>query len=112
MLPVLTFAAGVLAGVIGVKMLKKAKQSDALRAAAATRLETVGDRAREGLDKAQSGLRQAAVSGLSAVEKSSASLRAKLTPAEEPAAETAAPTEDAAPVEEAAAPAEPRGEQP
>lgn len=109
MLPVLTFAAGVLAGAIGVKMLKQAKQSDALRAAAAVRLETVGDKAREGLGKAQCGLRQAAVSGLSAVEKSSASLRARLTPAEEPAEETA-PAEE--PVEETAAPAEPRGEQP
>lgn len=92
MLPVLTFAAGVLAGAIGVNMLRKAKQSDGLRAAAA--------------------VRQAAVSGLSAVEKSSASLRAKLTPVEEPAEEPAPVEEPAAPVEEAAAPAEPRGEQP
>lgn len=71
MLPVLTFASGLIAGIVGVQMLKKAKLADRRDPAAR-------------LDKAQAGLRQAAVSGLAAMEKSSAGLRAKLTPAEAP----------------------------
>nr|HRQ82140.1 hypothetical protein [Azospirillaceae bacterium] len=83
MLPVLTFAAGLIVGAAGYRALKKSKSSVNLRAA--------GDAARDGLGKAQSGLRQAAVSGLSAVERSSANLRVKLetvpVEAEEPADE-------------------------
>lgn len=81
MLPVLTFASGLIAGIVGVQMLKKAKLADRPDPAAR-------------LDKAQAGLRQAAVSGLAAVEKSSACLRAKLTPAETP--DVAAPAEPVA----------------
>lgn len=54
MLPVVTFAAGLIAGAVGLQLLKKAKTP--------------------------AGLRRAAVSGLSAVERSSADLRAKLEP--------------------------------
>lgn len=77
MLPFLTFASGIIAGIVGVKLLKNVKTPEALG--------NVGDKARSGLDKAQAGLRDATVSSLSVIEKSSASLRAKLAP-EEPAA--------------------------
>lgn len=86
--PLLTFAGGLLAGIIGVRVLNKAP------AAAAARLEGLGDKARSGLGEVRDGLRGAAVSGLSAVEKSSATLRGKLAPA--------------APAEAAPAPAAPK----
>lgn len=81
MLPVLTFASGLIAGIVGVRLLKKAKLADRPDTAAR-------------LDKAQTGLRHAAVSGLAAVEKSSACLRAKLTPAETPDGDTPAPARE------------------
>ena len=106
MLPVLTFAAGLIAGAVGYRALKKSKSNVSLRAA--------GDAARDGLDKAQSGLRQAAVSGLSAVERSSASLRAKLDAAApataEASTEEAAISTSASNEPEAAAPAAPSEE--
>ncbi|MFA6022392.1 MAG: hypothetical protein WC722_19205 [Rhodospirillales bacterium] len=80
MLPLLTFASGLLAGIVGVKLLKKVKAPDSLG--------NFGDKARSGLDKAQAGLRDATVTSLSAIEKSTASLRAKLTPEEQAVAET------------------------
>lgn len=99
MLPVLTFAAGLIVGAAGYRALKKSKSGVDLRAA--------GDAARDGLGKAQSGLRQAAVSGLSAVERSSANLRVKLetvpAEAEEPADEGVSAAVETAP--EAVAPA-------
>ncbi|WP_096701913.1 hypothetical protein [Magnetospirillum sp. 15-1] len=73
--PLLTFASGLVAGIVGVKLLKKATPP------AAAQLDDIGGKARQGLAQAQSSLRDATVSGLSAIEKSSASLRAKLTPA-------------------------------
>lgn len=88
MLPVLTFASGLIAGIVGVRLLKKAKLADRPDTAAR-------------LDKAQTGLRHAAVSGLAAVEKSSACLRAKLTPAEAP--DAAVPAEPMAADETSAA---------
>ncbi|CAO3432942.1 hypothetical protein [Azospirillum doebereinerae] len=87
MLPVLTFASGLIAGALGVQLLKKAKLPAGAGAAGR-------------LDKAQTSLRQAAACGLAAVETSSASLRAKLTPAE-PIAD--APLAEPVPVEEAPA---------
>jgi hypothetical protein len=101
--PLLTFASGLLAGIAGVKLLNKAAPP------AAQRLETLGGKARHGLAQAQSGLRDVTVTGLEAIEKSSASLRAKLAPAEttEPAvAKPRAPRKAAAP--KAKAPAKPR----
>lgn len=90
MLPFLTFASGIVAGIIGVKLLKNVKAPDSLG--------TMGDKARSGLDKAQVGLRDVTVSGLSALEKSSASLRTKLTPEEPATPEPAAvPVTKAAP---------------
>ncbi|MCW2274853.1 hypothetical protein M2321_002434 [Rhodoblastus acidophilus] len=77
----LTFAAGIVAGAVGVRALKKAEAPE--------KLTDLAHKARSGLDKAGEGLRDATVSGLSAVEKSSASLRAKLTG-------EAAPPEDGA----------------
>lgn len=74
MLPFLTFASGIVAGIVGVKLLKKAKAPQSLH--------DLGDKARGGLDKAGAGLRDVTVSGLSAIEKSTAGLRARLIPAE------------------------------
>lgn len=73
--PLLTFASGLVAGIIGVRLLKKAAPP------AAAQLDGLGGKARQGLAQAQAGLRDATVSGLSAIEKSSANLRARLTPA-------------------------------
>ncbi|MCW2286418.1 hypothetical protein M2323_004213 [Rhodoblastus acidophilus] len=70
MLPVLTFVAGIAAGALGVRMLKTSK--------APAKLTALAHKARSGFDKAGEELRDVTVSGLSAVEKSSASLRAKL----------------------------------
>ncbi|OJX78536.1 hypothetical protein [Magnetospirillum sp. 64-120] len=84
MLPFLTFAGGIVAGIVGVKLLKRVKSPESLG--------NLGDKARSGLDKAGAGLREATVTGLSAIEKSSAKMRTKLTPeaeAEAPAAAAA-----------------------
>lgn len=87
MLPLFTFASGIMAGVVGVHLLKKAKAPAAIK--------SMADKARSGFDKAGGELREATLSGLNVVDKSSASLRAKLTgevppSADEPAPETAA----------------------
>jgi len=71
--PVLLFATGLVTGIIGVRALKNSKGKDSLAA--------LGHKTRHSLDHAKSGLRDATVSGLSAIEKSSATLRGKLTPA-------------------------------
>lgn len=78
--PLLTFASGLVAGILGVRLLKKAAPP------AAAQLDGIGGKARQGLAQAQAGLRDATVSGLSAIEKSSANLRAKLAPAAPPPA--------------------------
>lgn len=88
--PLLTFTTGILAGIVGIKLLNKASPP------AAAQLGTIGGKARQGLAQAQSGLRDATVSGLEAIEKSSANLRAKLAPttptADAPAPAPTAPT--------------------
>jgi len=89
MLPLLTFASGIVAGVIGVKLLKQAKAPAAIK--------SMAQKARSGLDKAGEELRDAAVSGLSTVEKSSASLRQRLTGESEPPAAEPATANDPAP---------------
>lgn len=71
--PLLVFSSGLLAGAFAFKALKRAKTPDSIRQVASRTF-----------DQAQSGLRQVAVSGLTAVEKSSASLRDKLAPTEAP----------------------------
>lgn len=81
MFPLLTFATGLVAGITGVRLLKSAK----LDAIPTPSVGDIGQKARDGLDRARSGLREAAVSGLSAVERTSAGLRDKLAP--EPPAE-------------------------
>lgn len=108
--PLLTFAGGLIAGIIGIRVLNKAA------APAAARLDGLGGKARQGLDQAGESLRGAAVTGLSAIEKSSAGLRAKLAavepagtaasePAAKPAAKTARPRKAAAPKAKTAEPA-------
>ena len=104
MLPLLTFASGLLAGAVGVRLLKTVKPPERLRTAAGVRLESLGDKTRHGFDKAETGLRQATISGLEVVEKSSASLRAKLTPtASETVSESSPPETVEVPVETKAA---------
>lgn len=73
MYPLLPFAVGLVTGALGIRLLKAGKT-------------------RATLDKAQERLREATVSSLSAIEHSSAHLRAKL------AAEAELPLEPAAPV--------------
>ncbi len=92
MLRLLTFASGLVAGIVGVGLIKKTVKISAASAAASPG-ETFGDKARHGLDRAQSGLRQATVSGLTTIEKSTAHLREKLT-----AAPTATPAPSAKPL--------------
>lgn len=98
MLPLLTFASGIVAGIVGVRLIKSSKAPQRLRAAGAATaagLGTLGEKAWHGMGQAQAGLRHAAVSGLSTIEKSSASLRAKLESGE------AEPEPEAAPEAEA-----------
>lgn len=99
--PLLTFASGLLAGIVGVRLLNKT----APQVAAAVRAGDLGGKARQGLTQAQSGLRDATVSGLAAIEKSSASLRARLTPAQAEAEAEAAPATPAKPRRARKAPA-------
>lgn len=97
MLPLLTFASGVIAGAIGVRMMKnaKAKADPTIADLRAADLKTVDVKAaaREGAGKAQTAVREAAVTGLLAIERTSAGLRSRLaTPVEEASAD-AAPAE-------------------
>lgn len=94
MFPLLTFATGLVVGIAGVRLLKSTR-FDAIPTPSAADL---GKTARDGFDRARSGLREAAVSGLTAVEKTSAGLREKLAPEAAPADEAAVtePTAEAA----------------
>lgn len=87
MIPLLTFASGLLVGAVGIRVLKKVKTPASLARASESGLKS----ARQGLDQAESGLRKATISGLGAIEKSSAALRGKLEAAvkEAPKAEEA-----------------------
>lgn len=72
--PLLTVAAGLVVGAMGVRLAKSVKTRESLKSSAATGLET----ARSGLIQARGGARGAALSGLSVVERSSAGLRRRL----------------------------------
>jgi len=85
MFPLLTIATGLVVGIAGVRLLKS-KKLDVIPTPSAADL---GKTARDGFDRARSGLREAAISGLSAVEKASAGLREKLSPEPPPAGEAA-----------------------
>lgn len=87
MYPVLTFSAGILAGIFGVRWLKRSKLPAGLTAAQ----DKVAAATADGGQK----LREAAVAGLAAVEQSSAKLRGKLAPA--PAPQAGAPAAKRAP---------------
>jgi len=78
--PVLLFATGLVTGIVGVRLARKAS--------ATTTAHDLGDKTRKGVGQARDGLRRATVDGLSAVERASASLRGKL---EEKPADPAAP---------------------
>ncbi|MDQ2106463.1 hypothetical protein [Azospirillum isscasi] len=120
MLPLLTFASGVIAGAIGVRLVKNAKAKADLKAidvAATVRegAEGVGAKVQAGAGKAQTAVREAAVSGLLAIERTTAGLRSRLatpvaaTPADGVAAEPVAeaPAAEASPADGAPAAAEP-----
>src|SRR5215203_1832013 len=62
-------------GVMGVRLAKSANARKALQSTAARGGETV----RTGLNQARTGVRDAAVSGLKTIEKTSATLQRKLT---------------------------------
>ncbi|TWA85699.1 hypothetical protein FBZ83_103291 [Azospirillum brasilense] len=102
MLPLLTFASGVIAGAIGVRMMKSAKTKADPKIADLTSVD-VKAAAREGAGKAQTAVREAAVTGLLAIERTSAGLRSRLAT---PVDAAAAPVEEA-PVDAAPAEAEP-----
>ena len=72
--PLFTVIAGVAAGAIGVRLAKSTNPRKALQTAAATGGQTV----RTGLDQTRSTVRDATVSGLKTIEKTSAALREKL----------------------------------
>lgn len=95
MYPLLVFASGVIAGAVGIRVLKRATLPEGVKAAAGS--------GRAGLDRAQEAVREAALSGLSAVERTSATLRTRLTPSPgaPEAAEPDAAEPDAAPADEA-----------
>lgn len=72
--PLLTFASGLVVGIVGLRALKNAKTPETLRDATGAGLKA----AQTGLEQAETGLRKATVSGLDAIERSSAALKAKL----------------------------------
>lgn len=72
--PFLTLTAGIAVGAIGVRLAKSAKPQVSLQSSASSGIQAV----RSGLAQTQSGARDAAVSGLSVIEKASATLRQKL----------------------------------
>ncbi len=87
MFPMLTFTAGLLAGAVAVRLLKSDKAGESfsqaqarLRDAAAASVDIVKEKAHAGLDAAEERLREASLSGLNAIERSSAELRSRLTP--------------------------------
>ena len=69
-----TLVAGLVVGVMGVRLAKSADARKALQSSAARSGETV----RTGLNQARTGVRDAAVSGLKTVEKTSVALQRKL----------------------------------
>ncbi len=110
MTPWLPFTAGLLAGVATVQLMRSERTRERFDAgqervqeAAATRRE----KAQAGLDAAGEKLRDAAIAGLGAVERSSARLRGRLA-AQEGAADTKPPVEPATPVPPTAAGAKAR----
>ena len=78
--PLFMLAAGLVAGAMGVRLAKSTNARKALQSTAARSGETV----RTGLNQARTGVRDAAVSGLKSIEKTSAALQRKLanTPSE------------------------------
>lgn len=94
MYPLLVFASGLVAGAVGLRLLKNAKVPEGLKAATASGVGTIGTTAQSGVGKAQTVVREVTISGLSAIEKTSAHLRSKLTPTPEEPADAPPPTSD------------------
>lgn len=100
MLPLLPFAAGLLAGAVAVKLLRAPRTRE--------ELDKVQDKARHGLEKAQDKLRDAAISGLAAVENSSAAMKLRLSAARAETSEAAPQSTPVASTPPAAAAKAPR----
>lgn len=91
--PLMTFSAGIMAGVAVVRLLKNDRARRSVAAAETIARDAVSagrEKTVSGFETAQTKLRNAAIAGLESVEKSSARLRTKLTPASEVAGVEAA----------------------
>lgn len=87
MLPLLPFAAGLLAGAAAVKLLRNEKTHD--------RLEKVQEKTRLGLGIAQDRLRDATIESLSVVESASAAMKQRLSADKTVTKEAASPAQPA-----------------
>ena len=72
--PLFTLAAGLAVGIMGVRLAKSANARTALQRTTSAGGETM----RTGLSQARRGVREAAVSGLKTIEKTSVALQRKL----------------------------------
>lgn len=88
MLPLIPFAAGLLAGAAAIRLLRSDRARTGL-----SKARTGLDKARAGLDQAQEKLRGAAISGLTAIEATSARARERLATQDEAPAAPPASTE-------------------
>lgn len=88
MFPLITFFSGVIAGAVGVRLVKNAMTSRDFTTAVRDGAESVGARAQAGGGKAQTAVREATITSLLAIERTSADLRSRLAvvPADAPAA--------------------------
>lgn len=84
--PLLTFSAGIFAGILAIRWVKGEKTRRGVAAAEQFVRESAAkgrEKAKSGFETAQEGLRGAAIASLESVERSSARLRTQLTPAGE-----------------------------
>lgn len=93
MFPLITFFSGVIAGAVGVRLVKNAVVSRDRRAADRDGVAGVGASVQAGAGKAQTAVREATITSLLAIERTSADLRSRLTvvPADTPADPAPAP---------------------
>lgn len=93
MFPLITFFSGVIAGAVGVRLVKNAVASGDRRATVRDGVAGVGASVQAGAGKAQAAVREATITSLLAIERTSADLRSRLTvvPADTPADPAPAP---------------------
>ncbi|NYZ13657.1 hypothetical protein HL658_13975 [Azospirillum sp. RWY-5-1] len=96
MFPLITFFTGVIAGAVGVRLVKNAVVSRDRTAAVRDGVAGVGATVQAGAGKAQTAVREATITSLLAIERTSADLRSRLivAPADTPADPAQAPAED------------------